>query len=162
MATMPTSPAGRPLRRCAERGYTLVELLVVLALLALLTVLATPMIGRSMQSELRATADAMVGDLRTARSHAMSRNRDTALRFDTVAGTVANAGQVLSVLPDGATMHLVVADDERETTSAGRIRFHPDGSSTGGRVTLRHSGRAIEIDVDWLDGQVEVRNAQPG
>ena len=34
--------------------------------------------------------------------------------------------------------------------------FFPDGSSTGGRITLRSEVSAYRVDVDWLTGQVRV------
>ena len=40
--------------------------------------------------------------------------------------------------------------------SIGRIRFYPDGTSTGGRVTLTGSGAKYDILVDWLSGRVKI------
>jgi general secretion pathway protein H len=38
----------------------------------------------------------------------------------------------------------------------GAIRFFPDGSSTGGRITLEISEIKRQLDINWLTGQVEI------
>ncbi len=38
----------------------------------------------------------------------------------------------------------------------GGIRFYPDGSSTGGRVTLSLEGLQMRVDVEWLTGRVRI------
>ena len=48
---------------------------------------------------------------------------------------------------------LLAACSEQDT---GAIRFFPDGSSTGGRVTLMVGERSYAVDVDWLTGRVRV------
>ena len=37
-----------------------------------------------------------------------------------------------------------------------RIRFFPDGSSTGGRITLESGRRQWHVNVSWLTGAVDV------
>jgi general secretion pathway protein H len=49
---------------------------------------------------------------------------------------------------------------ERADTRRGDIRFNPDGSSSGGRITIAEGGRRIAIGVDWLTGRVQVANAR--
>ena len=48
------------------------------------------------------------------------------------------------------------------TDRVGSIRFYPDGSSNGGRVTVGAGGRAFAVDVDWLTGHVTINDAPPG
>jgi general secretion pathway protein H len=36
----------------------------------------------------------------------------------------------------------------------GYIRFFPDGSSTGGSITLRQGKREIAVQVQWLSGRI--------
>jgi len=38
----------------------------------------------------------------------------------------------------------------------GDIRFNPDGSSTGGRISLADGRRRLGVGVDWLTGRVSV------
>ncbi|TCV91049.1 hypothetical protein EC912_1171, partial [Luteibacter rhizovicinus] len=48
------------------------------------------------------------------------------------------------------------AQEDRVNATTGRIRFFPDGSSTGGRVTLGRGTREWHVNVGWLTGAVSV------
>ncbi len=62
-------------------------------------------------------------------------------------------------IPTAISIDLVTAETELADAESGRIRFFPDGTSTGGTVTLRRGDRAFEVSVDWFDGLVELREA---
>ena len=47
-----------------------------------------------------------------------------------------------------------------EHGAAPRIGYFPDGSSSGGNITLSEARRSSRVDVDWLTGAVTV-SAQP-
>jgi general secretion pathway protein H len=49
---------------------------------------------------------------------------------------------------------------EQQGPGGGAIRFNPDGSSTGGRISLSDGGRRIAVGVDWLTGRVAVAETQ--
>ena len=51
-------------------------------------------------------------------------------------------------------MMLLTADSEQTSATSGRIRFFPDGASTGGHVSVRLGEREWRINVSWLTGQV--------
>jgi ribose transport system permease protein len=36
------------------------------------------------------------------------------------------------------------------------VEFAPDGSSTGGTITLRDGARVVRITIDWLTGRVRI------
>jgi general secretion pathway protein H len=38
----------------------------------------------------------------------------------------------------------------------GRIRFFPDGSATGGRVTLIGQNQTLVVDINWLTGEIKL------
>jgi general secretion pathway protein H len=48
------------------------------------------------------------------------------------------------------------AAEDAPNEHSGRIRFFPDGSSTGGRITLRAGQRQWHVNVSWLTGEVRV------
>jgi general secretion pathway protein H len=60
------------------------------------------------------------------------------------------------VLPHQAELGVYTAQGEVVDGNTAAIRFYPDGSSTGGRVTLAMGERKFHVDVDWLTGQVEI------
>jgi len=160
MARIRTSRAGE---RAGSAGFTLLELLLVLAVLALLAGLVVAYIpSGSTRTEVVATARAVASGLRRARGAAIAGNalvafvldvkkrsyrvgteapvrlsRDIALTIDTARSEVSEAG-------DGA---------------AGGIRFFPDGSASGGRISLRGAGERAAVavvTVDWVTGRVDV------
>jgi len=132
--------------------------MVVLAVIGLLLVFAVPAIlpGGS-HAEVKAGAGALATSLRLARTEAVRRNTETTVTID-VEGrrfTSADNGKA-GALPDGVDIKLFTARREIITGDQGRIRFFPDGSSTGGRVTLARAGRSVHVSVDWLTGGVSV------
>ena len=63
-------------------------------------------------------------------------------------------------LPEQLELKLYTAQSEIVNERQGAIRFFPDGSSTGGRVTLASGERKFLVDVDWLTGKVSIRSGR--
>lgn len=145
------------MRRPANNGFTLLELLVVITLLALVSTLVGINFGGGDRANLDSIARTLVTDLRYARSRAMVGNADTALVLDPGSGTYySHAAKIDRPLPDSVSVELTV--DMRDTDGTrGRIVFYPDGSSSGGKVRLSRNGRSLEITTAWLNGYVSIR-----
>ena len=141
-----------------SRGFTLIELLVVMAILGLVLVVVPPMFSGSLSTAtLRGAARDVAAGLRQARSEAITLNRETGFRLDLEAHsyTIGNQPTALSLPPD-IELALFTATSERLNETTGAIRFFPDGSSTGGGITLVDEDRKFEIIVDWLTGKVTI------
>jgi general secretion pathway protein H len=139
------------------RGFTLLELLVVMLILALVAAAAAPALTGSLAAtQERAAAQDLATVLRQTRGAAIAGNRDLALAIDTEAHSYAVDGGRVRPLPDSVTISLFIAQTEQLGRTGGRIRFFPDGSSTGGEVTLAAASRRSVIRVDWLTGRVDV------
>ncbi len=150
------SPAGR--RPDAASGFTLIELMVVLAVISLLLVFAVPAIlSGGSHADVKVGAGALATSLRLARAQAVRRNAETTVTID-VEGRrfTSNGDGKIIPLPDGVDINVFTARREIVTGALARIRFFPDGSSTGGRVTLARAGRSVHVSVDWLTGGVSV------
>ena len=148
--------------KLAARGFTLIELLVVLTVIALLATLATPMIQRTVPGfELQTAAEGLRSELRLARSAAIRDNRETWLLIDVDSGAYQRdrAARVQAVSP-AIRLTLVTARREQIDERQGRIRFFPDGTSTGGTVQLLREARAYEVAVDWFDGRVSINETE--
>ncbi len=140
------------------KGFTLLELLVVLVLVVLAVTLIPPMLSRGVPgAELRAAARAVAGGLTEARSRAIARNTEVTLTVDVEARTFAIGGGRPRSMPQALSLSLVTAQSEQLDEARGGIRFFPDGSSTGGRITLSRGERNYDVTVDWLTGRVSVR-----
>ncbi len=141
-----------------QTGFTLLELLVVLALLAMTYALIPPMFGvGGSTAELKAGARQVAAGLRKARSQAIVSRGEATLTLDVEARSFLLSGDSKSrKLPQQAEIGVYTAQGEVTDASTAAIRFYPDGSSTGGRVSLAMGERKYLIDVDWLTGQVEI------
>jgi hypothetical protein len=95
--------------------------------------------------------------LQDTRREAMLSRQERAFTIDVerrLFKTGSASGPVL--LNHDVGLSLYTARSELAGHRSGRIRFFPDGSSTGGRIDLElHGGRAA-VKVDWLTGLVTV------
>jgi general secretion pathway protein H len=142
----------------SSAGVTLLELLIVLALMAIVGGFVMPMFGGPVStSELRATARELAAGLRLAQSEAVSQRRQTFLVLDV-------AGKRFKVdndphehkLPSKIELKLFTAQNDLVSESIGSIRFFPDGGSNGGRITVASGERKFDVDIDWLTGRVAI------
>jgi general secretion pathway protein H len=140
------------------RGVTLLELLIVLAIMAIVAGFVMPMFGGPIStSELRASARELAAGLRLAQSEAVSQRRESFLVLD-VAGKRFKVGNDPREhkLPDKAELKLFTAQNDLVNERVGAIRFYPDGGSNGGRITIGSGERKFDVDVDWLTGRVAI------
>jgi general secretion pathway protein H len=146
-----------------EQGFTLFEILVVLAIIGLVTAVMAPALFRGLgATQARAAAYEIAAALRQARSEAVAENADVAVVFDLARHAYAVERARPRVLPEGVRMDLYDAQVEQLDAATGGIRFFPDGSATGGQVTVGDEAARYQVDVDWLTGRISVVEAQGG
>ncbi|MEO1460319.1 MAG: GspH/FimT family pseudopilin [Pseudomonadota bacterium] len=163
MAKMPMWQTCPPPETRADSGFSLLELLTVVTVLALVASLAMPRLAGSREAlELRAAAQSLSSTFRLARSRAVATNREVWVTIDVRARTFSLMAGIPRALPAGAQVSLVTARSERLDRGRGRIRFYPDGTSTGGEVGLRVGSAARALVVDWFDGSVVERGEMGG
>lgn len=125
-------------------GFTLVELMIVLAILGLAVGLALPLIGKRMPgAALGSAAQQVRAALGAARSASIAEDRE-----------VVFAGGDNSYRIDGER-HALPADAglRVEISGSARISFFPSGGASGGRVVLRGAAGRREIEVDRVTGR---------
>jgi general secretion pathway protein H len=139
------------------RGFTLIEVIVTLAILGLALVLIVGFKPPwSSGLGLKGTAAELASGLRLARSEAIATNRPVALDLD-VLGHIYRVGRGAEHrLPPNLSIELLTIAGESRGARVGDIRFNPDGSSTGGRIALADGNRRMAVGVDWLTGRVSV------
>jgi len=162
MATALTTKA--PAADADTHGFTLLELLIALAIAALLFVFVVPAGSRQRDhAELANAARAVAAGLRLTRLQAINAGRSAVFAVDIGHALYQPAGAARAGLPRGVQLALVTERREARGAAVGDIRFFPDGSSTGGGVTLSRGSDRFEVLVNWLTGGVSVHEhaAQP-
>lgn len=163
--------------RAAQAGFTLIEALVVLALMATAFALfAGALLGAMPGQQLRSATGLLAAEMRATRARAVATGIDQSFVIDTQArewrsgasdamsvetmagegGTARRSGTLAEALAIGAT----VAREEQPGPGIAAIRFFADGSSTGGRIVVRRGEAAWRVDVNWLTGAVRVERGE--
>ena len=132
----------------------------MLAVIVLIGVTATVMamsISHGLgAARVRAASTDVAAALRYTRVQAIVRAQPQVLTVDVQARIYQEPGHDARALPPGMQIAITSARIEQRDGHVGAIRFFPDGSSTGGRVTLRRGNREWHVNVAWLTGAVSV------
>lgn len=149
---MPTWEAGNNVR---QQGFTLLEMLAVLVLLSIAYTLLAAGITRGLSSvrERQSVTELMQG-MRQARAQAIFEGRPVSLHFDLPKACYA-VGQYPSRCL-GSNMQLRVEVAAALMGEKVAIMFYPDGSSSGGNVSVTSASREARIDVSWLTGSIKI------
>jgi general secretion pathway protein H len=143
-----------------ERGFTLLEIMIVMviAAIAYAALLSGPL-GKASAADLKAAARTLASGLRQAQTTAMATRKDAVLTIDVESREfVTTIDTTPRKLPDNLELKLYAAQSEVSSERRGSIRFYPDGSSTGGRITVSSGERKFLVDVDWLTGRVSIND----
>lgn len=139
------------------RGFTLIEILAVVALIAVAMMLAAVTMGDGLSGmRVKAASRDLVAALRYTRGQAIVKREAMALAIDVNARRYRAPGRKWVELPRNMTMKLLTARTEMEDEGIGRIRFFPDGASTGGHIELEMRQAIWRIEINWLTGEVVV------
>jgi general secretion pathway protein H len=144
--------------RQTELGFTLLELIIALGIMALGVAVAFPYFDASRAGyQLRATAYEIATQLRDARAAAQARNADQAFIIDIGNRRTWLEGQAArrSFSPRLA-VDVEVPVAEQLGANLVRVRFFADGSASGGKLVLREGARRAIVTVNWLTGDVRV------
>jgi general secretion pathway protein H len=139
------SPTGR-----GQAGFTLIELMVTLALAGLLLALVPPLLEKGGdRARLAHDRRLLLNQLRLARSEAIAGNKVVTLRFD-LDHRRFGIGSLSQRLDESIAVTL-----DTPLAEAGEIRFFPDGSASGAVIQLANRSGQVRLAVDWLTGAVE-------
>jgi general secretion pathway protein H len=103
-----------------------------------------------------AASGELAAALRATRAQAIVKGKEQHFDVDIRAGSYRGADGHPRALPKGMAVSITSAKEDQVSPTVGRIRFFPDGSSTGGHITLQQGQRRWQVDVAWLTGAVSV------
>jgi general secretion pathway protein H len=159
----------------AQRGFSMIELIIVLLIITLSAALVTPSLSRfSRTIELKGAAKKISGLLRYYRSEAVH----TGTVYQVLFNSEAREVKVQAIeqeetgaeeqkkeqkptksytLPQGVQIKEVEAPDPEFPSDLPTIEFYPNGGSNGGTILLDASDRkGFRIKVNFLTGMVKV------
>lgn len=153
-------------QRPRSPGFSLLEMLLVLVLIAAATLLAMAAFGGGLRGmQLRAAAKDVAAQMRFTRAVAIRSGQAQDFVVDPAArrwqgangrsGNLPEAGEVEFTGAAAAQFPELAGDGH-----AGVVRFFPDGAATGGRLRLRVNGGGWDVDVAWLTGEVRLQRAE--
>lgn len=167
--------------RFTGKGFSLVELLVVMAILSVMLALVAPMVFNSWEKlRFQATVRNLVSGLRYARYQAIATKMQVNFQLDqeeqryqisfrmpaeTAEGDDSwkdfeeglRRRERTVLLPQGVRLKGLWRPGQDSSSEGGVIVFYPQGNSSGGKIALESSkGRELWVVVDPWGGRIKV------
>lgn len=142
----------------AEEGFTLLEMVCIVAIIAMLTAVLLPNIPRNTsRPRLEAYALETASLLKADRTAAIRHRVQIATQIDAGARSLrsGSTGRILRI-PDDVAVNAILPNRCNDRPALSTISFFPTGMSCGGTVTLSRLSTSYEIRVNWLTGGIEI------
>jgi len=142
----------------AERGFTLLEMVCVLAIIAMLASVLLPLIPRqTSRSRLQAYALQAATLLKADRNAAIRRGSDVVTVVDAGTRSIHSGATSETVrIPDDVHFDALLPETCRQRAALSTISFFANGMSCGGTIALTRLDTGYEVRVNWLTGRVEI------
>ena len=152
----------------SQRGVTLIELVVVVALASVLLAVVFPSVGAGLRTlELRSAAQKLAASARYAREQAVHRQSFYELEVDAEAGTVTvtdfrGKSQRSFELPASVRVERILPEETPYARGRAvrlqprRFLFTPDGSAPAFEIVLRNERRQAAVRSNPLTGHPRV------
>lgn len=146
-----------------QLGFTLIELMVVMAVLAIVATLSGPSLrALSASVEYQEAVRGVTSAVRNARLDARSSGAPVDLVVDPINNRFALTRRATELnaddyqrLAEELHIEMTYAAEVSPGGGIGAIRFYPSGGSSGGEIMIqRPSGTGTRLTVDWLLGEV--------
>lgn len=164
-------PEDGPAVRCAARGFTLIEILIVIVILAIAAMTAIPMMGSAASVQIRSAGNMIAADLEYAKSLAISKGQNFSVVFDegaesysivdqdgnTISHPVKKGFDYVIDFQDEGLGRVEIADADFD--GASQVQFDYLGSpDKGGTVHLQAGDMSATVSVEPVTGYITVGN----
>ena len=144
-----------------SQGFTLVELMVVMVIIALVMGLVATSMSRSISgAEARMASRKLVASLRYTRARAIIDKKEQVFEVNIEDRSYQAPGREQVNLPEGVDLTITTARSEITSEAVSGIRFFPDGGSTGGHIELTVNDREYRVNIAWLTGETRLERAE--
>jgi general secretion pathway protein H len=142
----------------AEQGFTLIEMVCVIAIIAMLAAVLLPLVPRqTSRARLQAYAVEAATLLKADRIAAMRRGVDVTTLVDAGSRLIRSGTTSESIrIPDDVRFDALLPQSCRQRASLSTISFFANGMSCGGTIALTRLDAGYEIRVNWLTGRIEI------
>jgi len=162
-----------------HKAFTLIEILIVVALLAIAGLMVVPMMSSAASMQIYSAANMIAADLEYAKSMAISRGQNFSVAFDKTAETYQIKDQTGSVIPHpvkkGFNYVIDFRNDRRlnrvdifdaDFDATNEVKFHYLGSPYNGNgtalnsgvISLQAAGITKTIRVEPVTGYISIGN----
>lgn len=139
----------------SEAGFTLLEMIAVVAIISLAVSMAPSIHGRLIPSfELRQLANDIANESRLVRQRARLTGVSDELSLGDGDQTVSVGERIFEL--DEDILVTMQATNLVGAAADNRIRFFADGGISGGTLTLTRNTLSVAVEYDWLSGSIEV------
>lgn len=147
-----------PMQRDSEAGITLLEMVCVLAIIALLVAVALPWMEPSTsRAKLESYAVEIAALLKADRNAALAGGSAVAAVIDAQGRTVRSGSGARSVrVPDDVVFEALLPQRCNGRPGLSTISFFASGMSCGGMIRLTCPGGGLEIRINWLTGDIDL------
>jgi general secretion pathway protein H len=147
----------------SEQGFTLLEMVCVIAIVAILAAVLLPLVPRNTsRARLQAYALEAASLLKADRYAAIRRGADVSTLVDAPSRAIRSGATGESIrMPDDVRFDALLPQTCRKRASLSTISFFADGMSCGGTIALTHLDSSYEIRVNWLTGRIEIVSRAP-
>ena len=146
--------------RRSERGFTLLEVVCVIGIMAMLTTLVVPLFPHgTSRAQLQSYAMAAAALLKSDRDAAIVEGRAVATELYAASHMIRSGASdhVVEIPSDVKLDHLARVQMQLTIDNGNQsFDFSRPGVSCGGAITLTRVGFGYQIRVNWLTGGVEI------
>ncbi len=160
---MPSRPPRRVPTGMHARGLSLLEMLLVVALIAIIGVVtATAMNGGIDGMRLRNAGKEIATQLRYTRTQAIATGQTQRFVIDPRARAWQAANGRHGQIPAALDVRFRGAGQLGAAPGQGAIDFFADGAASGGTIEVSTRGAAWDIHVGWITGEVRAGPRREG